>query len=90
MNNDSEEKKHESVEQNKRQDISNVEAVVDDASIRKNVYRRVDVRRKLHLAVYCRDYEVEFNKTPQSKEQREIFPWLSSRQFLHGIKQKKT
>ena len=46
----------------------------DKAATGKNVYLRIDVSKKLDLALYCRDFHLEKNRNPMCKELRIRFP----------------
>ena len=46
----------------------------DKAVSGKNVYLRIDVRKKLDLAPYCRDFYLQKNRNPMCRELRRRFP----------------
>ena len=40
----------------------------------KKVYRRVDIKKKVELAKFCRDFELRHDRAPKCKELRGVFP----------------
>ena len=70
-------------------DAVNEEAKVNKQNEPKSAKQRINASKKLQLAIYCRDFELENERAPKGKELRREFPWLKNRQMLHRIKDKK-
>ena len=51
-----------------------IEHKVENTTVAKSVYKRVDSRKKLELAVHCRDYQFQYGKSPKYKELKMYFP----------------
>ena len=46
----------------------------DESGVDRRTYYRVDSKRKLALAIFCREYHLKHNKNPKIKDIRTQFP----------------